>query len=208
MGMPGFTPKAVVIDGRGHMNGRLASIVAKLILNGQKVVIVRCEEINISGNFYRNKLKYLDFLKKRCNVKPSRGPFHFRAPSKIFWRTVRGMIPHKTERGKDAMKRLQTFEGVPPPYDKKKRMVIPSALKVLRLKPGRKYCSLGRLSHDVGWKYQDVVATLEAKRKVKSEAFHKKKVAVEKIKEQVKKDPKVVKRIASYQKIIEGYGYA
>merc|ERR1719225_658128 len=33
------------------------------------------------------------------------------------------------------MKRLQTFEGVPPPYDKKKRMVIPSALKVLRLKP-------------------------------------------------------------------------
>ena len=67
-----------------------------------------------------------------------RGPFHFRAPGKIFWRTVRGMVPHKTERGKDAMKRLVTFEGVPPPYDKKKRMVIPSALKVLRLKPGRK----------------------------------------------------------------------
>ena len=68
----------------------------------------------------------------------STGPFHFRAPGKIFWRTVRGMVPHKTERGKDAMKRLVTFEGVPPPYDKKKRMVIPSALKVLRLKPGRK----------------------------------------------------------------------
>ena len=43
---------------------------------------------------------------------------------------VRGMTPHKTERGKDALKRLQTFEGVPPPYDKKKLMVIPSALKV------------------------------------------------------------------------------
>merc|ERR1712242_74265 len=112
---------------------------------------------------------------------------HFRAPSKIFWRTVRGMIPHKTERGKDAMKRLQTFEGVPPPYDKKKRMVIPSALKVLRLKPGRKYCSLGRLSHDVGWKYQDVVATLEAKRKVKSEAFHKKKVPSRRSKNRSKK---------------------
>ena len=47
--MPGFTPKAVVIDGRGHMMGRLASIIAKLILNGQKVVVVRCDEINISG---------------------------------------------------------------------------------------------------------------------------------------------------------------
>merc|ERR1711990_431005 len=75
--------------------------------------------------------------------------------------------PHKTERGKDALKRLQTFEGVPPPYDKKKLMVIPSALKVLRLKHGRRFCSLGRLGHEVGWKYQDIVAALEAKRKVK-----------------------------------------
>merc|ERR1711926_53159 len=156
--MPGFSPKPVVIDGRGHLMGRLASIVAKNILNGNKVVIVRCEGINLSGNFYRNKLKVLKFLRLRCNVKPARGPFHFRAPSKMFWRTVRGMVPHKTERGKEAMKRLQTFEGVPPPYDKKKRMVVPSALKVLRLKPG--------------WKFQDVIETLEAKRKVKAEDFH------------------------------------
>merc|ERR1712235_63220 len=198
---------AIVIDGRAHMNGRLASIVAKLILNGQKVVIVRCEEINISGNFYRNKLKYLDFLRKRCNVKPSRGAFHFRAPSKIFWRTVRGMTPHKTERGKDALKRLQTFEGVPPPYDEKKKMVIPSALKVLRLKAGRRFCSLGRLGHEVGWKYQDIVAALEAKRKVKGEAFYKAKSEVAKAKAAVVKDAKVAKRIAPYQKIIESYGH-
>ncbi len=51
------------------------------------------------------------------------------------------MVPHKTERGKAAMKRLQTFEGVPPPYDKTKRMVVPSALKVIRLKQGRKVSS-------------------------------------------------------------------
>jgi uncharacterized membrane protein len=35
--MPGFSPKAIVIDGRGHMLGRLASIVAKLLLSGNKV---------------------------------------------------------------------------------------------------------------------------------------------------------------------------
>ena len=52
--MPGFSPKAIVIDGRGHMLGRLASIVAKLILTGNKVVVVRTEEINMSG-----KLEYL-----------------------------------------------------------------------------------------------------------------------------------------------------
>jgi hypothetical protein len=31
---------------------------------------------------------------------------------------------------------------------------------------------LGRLSHEVGWKYQDVVATLEAKRKAKGLAYY------------------------------------
>jgi len=35
---------------------------------------------------------------------------------------------------------------------------------------------LGRISHEVGWKYQDVIATLEAKRKIKaSVAYGKKK---------------------------------
>jgi large subunit ribosomal protein L13Ae len=68
------------------------------------------------------------------------------------------MIPHKTARGAAALERLKVFEGVPPPDDKKKRVVVPQALRVLRLKPGRKYCSVGRLSHEVGWKYQDVVA--------------------------------------------------
>jgi hypothetical protein len=67
------------------------------------------------------------------------------------------MIPHKTARGAAALERLKVFEGVPPPYDKKKKMVVPQALRVLRLQPGRKSCTVGRLSHEVGWKYQDVV---------------------------------------------------
>ncbi len=37
-------------------------------------------------------------------------------------------------------------------------MVVPQALRVLRLKPGRKYCTVGRLGHEFGWKYRDVVA--------------------------------------------------
>jgi len=76
----------------------------------------------------------------------------------MFWRTVRGMIPHKTPRGTAALNRLKVFEGIPPPYDHKKRMVVPQALRVLRLKPGRKYCTVGRLGHEFGWKYRDVVA--------------------------------------------------
>lgn len=41
------------------MLGRLAAIVAKTLLEGNKVVVVRCEQLNISGNFYRyNKQLY------------------------------------------------------------------------------------------------------------------------------------------------------
>jgi large subunit ribosomal protein L13Ae len=165
--------KEIIIDGRGHLLGRLASIVAKELLLGQKVTVVRCEEINISGSFFRNKIKYLFFLRKRCNVRPTHGPFHLRSPSRLFWRVVRGMLPHKTSRGAHALERFKVFEGVPPPYDKKKRLVVPQALRVLRLAPGREFCLLSRLSAEMGWKYQGIVNELEAKRKVRSAAFYK-----------------------------------
>jgi len=63
------------------------------------------------------------------------------------------MIPHKTKRGEAALARLKTYEG----YDRTKRMVIPDALKVMRLQPGHKYCLLGELSKEVGWNYHDTI---------------------------------------------------
>ena len=60
----------------------------------------------------------------------------FRASVKLS--IVLGMIPHKTWRGAQALKRMKTFEGCPPPYDKKKKMVCPQALRYLCLKPSRK----------------------------------------------------------------------
>ncbi|CAG8438001.1 7521_t:CDS:2 [Diversispora eburnea] len=114
-------------------------------------------------------------------VNPARGPFHFRAPSKIFYKAVRGMIPHKTSRGAAALGRLKIFEGIPPPYDKKKRMVVPDALRVLKLKPGRKYTTLTRLSTEVGWKYEEVVKKLEEKRKVRSQEYYDRKKKLVKI---------------------------
>merc|ERR1712124_16499 len=170
----------VLIDGSGHLMGRLASVIAKQILQGQKVVVVRCDKICISGNFYRNKLKVLEYLRKRMNTKPSRGPYHFRSPAKCLFKVVRGMIPHKTKRGMEALNRLKVFDGVPPPYDRMKRMVVPSALRVIKLKPGRKYCSLGRLSHETGWKYQHIIKTLEEKRKAKAAVYYQAKLKASK----------------------------
>jgi ribosomal protein L13 len=68
--MATFSSTPIVIDGKGHLLGRLASIISKQILSGQKIVVVRCEEINISGSFFRNKVcalgsnsRRLDFTK-------------------------------------------------------------------------------------------------------------------------------------------------
>jgi large subunit ribosomal protein L13Ae len=176
--MATISPAPIVIDGKGHLLGRLASIISKQILNGQKIVVVRCEEINISGSFFRNKvccirlnllgdcvpysspkLRYHNFLHKRHIVNPKKsGPFHHRAPSKILFRAIRGMVPHKTARGAAALERLKLYEGVPPLYDKKKRMVVPEALRVLRLKPGRKYCTV-KVSNELTQHY-DVSSSL------------------------------------------------
>merc|ERR1712094_79484 len=103
----------------------------------------------------------------------SKGHKHWRCPSKILWRTIRGIVPHKTTRGALAMDRLKTFEGIPSPYDEKKRVVIPNALKCLRLKNHRKFARLGDLSKMYGWKSTDAVKKL----KVKSEEFYKAKMA-------------------------------
>jgi large subunit ribosomal protein L13Ae len=42
--------KVIVVDGKGHLMGRLASIVAKQLLCGKKIVVVRTEAIFISGS--------------------------------------------------------------------------------------------------------------------------------------------------------------
>eukprot|EP00803_Ostreobium_quekettii_P003297 evm.model.scf_465EXC.6 EVM.evm.TU.scf_465EXC.6 scf_465EXC:68786-69543(-) len=121
---------------------------------------VRCEEIQISGGLTRQKMKFERFLKKRMNTKPSRGPIHYRSPARILWRTTRGMLPHKTVRGEAALRRLKCFEGIPPPYDCQKRVVVPRALKVARLRFQARVCHLGELATSVRALKQLLLSTL------------------------------------------------
>merc|ERR1712070_1095778 len=160
--------KLIVIDCRGHLLGRLASFVAKEALAGQKIMLVRAEEINISGSFIRNKLHRLMQKQKRMSTNPRKGPFHHRSPADMLMRTIRGMIPHKLYRGSAALQRVKAVDGCPAPFDKIKKMVVPSALRVSRLRPGRKFCTLKRLASETGWKYESVVAKHEANRAEKN----------------------------------------
>ena len=86
----------VVIDVKDHLVGRVCSVVAKELLRGNHVTLVRCEGIYISGNFYRNKLIMLEKMNKRTATNPKEGPFYHRAQCMVVKRMIRGMLPNRT----------------------------------------------------------------------------------------------------------------
>lgn len=115
------------------------------------------------------------------------------------------MIPHKTLRGQAALKRLRVYDGIPPAYEKKRRLCVPTALRVLCLRSDRKYCKVGRLSHEVGWQYQDVVKNLERKRKAKL-GLHLKQLKVNKrLTKQARQN--IEKSAEKHNTIIRSLGY-
>jgi len=167
-------PDIIVLDLKGHVLGRAAAIVAKQLLLGRKITAVRVDEANISGGEIRNKIKYLNFLRKRHQANPKKGPFHHRAPSDIFCRVVRGMLPFYTKRGRAALRRLVAYEGIPVNVASKgTRYVIPKAEASSRLRKERKKTVLGQMCEHIGWKYKPVVDKLEAARKTKAARFYK-----------------------------------
>jgi len=121
---------------------------------------------------FRNVLHRKEVVNRRNNTNPRRGFKHFKAPSRYFFKAVRGMVPRYIAKGEAALGRLRVFEGIPFPYDHKKRVVVPEALKCIRLKSHRKFCVLGDLAAAMGWTKQTLINSLEAKRKAKSEKFH------------------------------------
>jgi len=123
----------------------------------------------------------------------------------MVWRTVRGMLPHTSPRGAAALKKLSVFEGIPAPFDKQDRMVVPAALKVMRLKPGRDCTVLGVLAHHVGWKHLDLLQRLEAKRKADAkEWYEKKKATMEKRK---KAEADAAGELEKVNKVLAEAGY-
>ncbi|AAZ10946.1 60S ribosomal protein L13a, putative [Trypanosoma brucei gambiense DAL972] len=168
-------PDIIVIDLKDHVLGRAAAIVAKQLLLGKKITVVRCEKLTIAGSEIRNKIKYLQFLRKRKLSNPKLGPFHHRSPSDVFIRTVRSMLPRYTKRGQRALRQLVAYEGVPVNVVRTGgRVVIPKAQRHNCYRNERRFTVLGNMCKHVGWKYSDVVEKLEAARIEKSGRHHKK----------------------------------
>jgi len=110
-----------IIDGTNATLGRLASYVAKQSLKGEEIVILNCDKIVISGNkkFSQNK-----FLEKRSKVGASqKGPKVSKLNDRIVMRTIRGMLPdHRRGRGKEALKRVKCYIGIPKEFEDKKKI--------------------------------------------------------------------------------------
>mmetsp|Transcript_58939 Transcript_58939/g.49934 ORF Transcript_58939/g.49934 Transcript_58939/m.49934 type:complete len:130 (+) Transcript_58939:22-411(+) len=121
-GLPVFTNE-LIIDGSKAILGKLASRVAKALLEGQKIVVVRCENLIVNNDMLFNVRKFKDWIRKRQISKPTRSQKHFRSPAMVFWQAVRGSLKYKINKGREAIEKLKVFNGVPKPYDHMKRVV-------------------------------------------------------------------------------------
>jgi large subunit ribosomal protein L13 len=138
-----------VVNADGLILGRMASKVAKKLLNGENVIIVNAEKSVISGKKKSKVAEAKEFLEVGA---PERGPFHYRRPDKIVKKTVRGMLPFKQPKGKTALKRLRVFMGVPLELTGKELVTFKEA-EAAKLKGP--HFTLAELAKEVGWNQGD-----------------------------------------------------
>jgi large subunit ribosomal protein L13 len=134
-----------LINADGLILGRMASIVAKKLLNGEKVIIVNAEKAVISGKKKSKVAEAKEFLEVGA---PLRGPFHYRRPDRILRKTVRGMLPFKQPKGKNALKKLNVFISVPEDL-KDQQLVSLEEAQAAKLKGP--YLTLAELAKELGW---------------------------------------------------------
>ncbi|MFW9979482.1 MAG: 50S ribosomal protein L13 [Candidatus Thorarchaeota archaeon] len=142
-----------IFDAENIVVGRLGAKAAKAALLGDKVVIVNIEKAIITGN----RRTVIDAWKAKTNIRtsynPRKGPFHQRRPDRMVRKIIRGMLPWPRPRGRDALKRIHVFMGVPEEYvDKEKIVLEDSKYRSLT----RKYITVGDLSHELGWRNPEV----------------------------------------------------
>ncbi|KAF6243207.1 50S ribosomal protein L13 [Nitrosopumilus sp. b1] len=142
------TDRPIVVDATNHIAGRLASNVAKLLLQGNRVSIVNCENIMISGSRSNIIKEYRDFLKIASIINPKHGPYHPRRPDTILTRMIRGMLPRKKTSGLEAHKRLRTYIGTPKELGSFEKIKFEKAMIT---RASANYTTMANLGRTIGW---------------------------------------------------------
>lgn len=134
-----------IIDADGLIVGRMCSMIAKRLLNGEELTVINAEKAILSG---RKKSKVNEAHVFLEVGKPVTGPFHYRRPDRILRRTVRGMLPFKQPKGKQAYKRLKVFIGTPDELKDQKTETFEEAQAKKLTCP---YFTLGEFAKEIGW---------------------------------------------------------
>ncbi len=135
----------MIVDATGLVLGRLASVTASRLLAGEEIQIINAEKAIITGNKVNI---YSEYGQARARGHKERGPYFPRRPEMILKRTVRGMLPYKLKRGRDALSRLRIYVGVPREL-KGMQVEQPEAAK-MRDTNTINYVELGDLSKRLG----------------------------------------------------------
>lgn len=139
----------VVIDATDCIAGRMCSHVSKLLLRGNRVLVVNSERAMLSGDRYKTIDLYKEYLEINSVTNPIHGPFHPRRPDTILTKMVRGMIPKTKTSGIEAFKRLRVYIGTP---DQLRNMKTESFEDAKITRSPSRYISVGEVARQIGWK--------------------------------------------------------
>lgn len=135
-----------VINADGLVLGRLCTQVAKRLRNGEELIVVNAERAIVSGNRPQLLEMYRHRTHRASSQYKAKGPYYPKTPDRILKRTVRGMIEYKKPKGREALKRLTVFIGVPKEYSSAQMETLDNAKK-----PNlAKYMYLGDISKELG----------------------------------------------------------
>jgi large subunit ribosomal protein L13 len=139
----------VIVNAAECIAGRMCSKVSKLLLKGTRVTIVNAEKAVLSGHRYMLIEEYKKKLDISSATNPVHGPFHPRRPDTILTRLVRGMLPKRKSRGREAFRRLRVYVGVPEKLGTRKLLSFDDS-KIT--KPASYYITIGDVAREIGWK--------------------------------------------------------
>ena len=143
------TDRPIVVNAENHIAGRLSSHVAKLLLKGNRVSLVNCEKIMMSGTRSNLIQEYREFLEINSIINVKHGPVHYRRPDTIIRKMIRGMLPYEGKpSGIAAHKRLRTYVGSPKELKPLEKIQFEKAL--IR-KAASKYTTMAELCRVIGW---------------------------------------------------------
>ncbi len=133
-----------IYNGEGIILGRLASLAAKQALLGEEVKVVNCEKVVISGR----KANIFAWQRQRRKRKgyPLKSQTHSRLPERMVRRAIRGMLPWKQARGREAFHRVLCYQGLPAEFASQAMMTAPEVTKESMAKlPTLHYTTVGEL---------------------------------------------------------------